>query len=65
VCGWVYGVVVVRGFGVCGCVWVWVWLVCVCVCVTGFGFVYIMLCTNYIQVTGNPLSLMYFLYKEI
>ena len=48
--------------------------VCVCVCarapacvcrravlfVTGLGFVYIMLCTDYVQITGNPLSLMHF-----
>ena len=34
--------------------------VCVCVCETALGFVYIMLCTDNIQVTGNPLSLMHF-----
>jgi hypothetical protein len=33
---------------------------CVCVWVTGLGFVYIMLCTDYVEVTGNPLSLMHF-----
>ena len=32
----------------------------VCMCVTGVGFVYIMLCTDCVQVTGNHLSAMHF-----
>ena len=32
---------------------------CVFVCETGLGFVYILLYTNYIQVTRNPFSLMH------
>jgi len=34
--------------------------VCVCMCVPGLGFVYIKLFTDYVQVTGNHLSLMRF-----
>jgi len=42
--------------GECVCVG----FVYVCVCVTDLGYVYIMLCTNRILVTRNPLSPMYY-----